>query len=493
MTSLVDTLSPLPPFQLSPESNRKSEEDLASPNLIYKSQFSNSTSQLPVARDRMVSPVPVQASTYSRPRSVSELRKSALFYDSEGSAESRLSIIFADPKDLKSGRNSVDYKSLPRNLTCRSYTLTENDSMMDVYRQNARKTNDPKVQLEFAKFLLESSRNLSNPNSPTYDPEACSKLEKEGIFWIRRLQKLNHPEATHIVGTWHENGLYGTSPSESRANSLFVSAAKLGHPAAVDKVASHYERKKDYTRAVAYYKKAASLADPSSNYRLGIAYTYGELKLHANFKNAQFYLRRGASLANKYCPQGAYVWALILFGIYEKDLGIRDEVEGREYLIKSGELNYAPAQFKLGFCYEFGEFNFPVDPRLSIEYYQLAADRGHPDAQVSLSGWYLTGCPGILEQNDEYAFQWCNKACSQGLGKAEYAMGQYCEMGVGTPCDIDAARSWYQLAAKHGFEKASERLNEPDLAPALSRAQFGSMRQQGRSSKDKKKGDCTIS
>lgn len=493
MSSLVDTLSPLPSFQLSSESSRKSEDSLPSPNLIYKNQFSNSTGQLPVISDRMLSPVPTQDNTYSRPRSVSELRKSALFFDSEGSAESRLSIIFADPKDLNSRSNFVGSKTLPRNLTCRSFTLTENDSMMDIYRQNARKTNDPKVQLEFGKFLLESSKDLSNPNSSTYDPEASSKLEKEGIFWIRRLQKLNHPEATYIVGNWHQNGLYGISPSESRANSLFVSAAKLGHPAAVDKVALHYERKKDYTRAVAYYKKAASMEDPSSNYRLGIAYTYGELKLHANFKNAQFYLRRGASEANTYCPQGAYVWALILFGLYEKDLGIRDEVEGREYLIKSADLDYAPAQYKLGFCYEFGEFNFPIDPRLSIEYYQRAADRGHPDAQVSLSGWYLTGCPGILEQNDDYAFRWCNKACSQGLGKAEYAMGQYCEMGVGTPCDMEAARSWYQKASKHGFEKATERLNEPDLAPTLSRAQFGSMRQQGRNSKDKKKGDCIIS
>lgn len=219
---------------------------------------------------------------------------------------------------------------------------------------------------------------------------------------------------------------------------------------------------------------------------------YGELKLGVNHKNAQFYLRRAAAEANAYCPQGAYIWALILFGLYEEDMGIRDEVEGREYLAKAAELNYLPAMYKLGYCYEFGEFEFPVDPRLSIEYYKRAAQGGHPESQVALSGWYLTGAPGILDQSDSLAFQWCSKASAHGLGKAEYAMGQYYEMGVGIEPNLAEALEWYKKASAHGFVKAKERLAQSDVAPALSRSLYGSMRQQSRS-KDKKKNDCVIS
>ncbi|KAI9291183.1 HCP-like protein, partial [Neoconidiobolus thromboides FSU 785] len=337
-------------------------------------------------------------------------------------------------------------------------SLSGNDDLLNVYRENAKKTNDPKVQLEFGKFLLESSVNLLNKDLPTYDEESSQKLEKEGIFWIKKLQKLNNPEAVYIVGTWNEKGMYGYSPSSSRSNTLYLSSAKLGYPPAIDKVGFHYEKKKDFTRAVAYYKKAAALADPSANYRLGIAYIYGELKLGVNHKNAQFYLRRSASEANQYCPQGAYIWALILFGLYEEDLGIRDDVEGRDYLIKAADLNYLPAQYKLGYCYEYGEYNLQVDPMLSIDYYRRAAQGGHPEAQVALSGWYLTGAPGVLDQSDELAFQWCSKASSQGFPKAEYAMGQYYEMGVGVEISLQNALGWYKKAASNGFEKAKERL-----------------------------------
>ncbi|KAI0241268.1 hypothetical protein L0F63_006346 [Massospora cicadina] len=427
----------------------------------------------------------------SRPRSVNELRDSSLFFDSLGSSDARLSILFASPETLPRQRGKP--LTTPPNSSNRlSRSLTESDATMEAYRQNARKTNDPKVQLEFGKFLLESAHNLLNKESFTYDVSGAAKLEKEGLFWIRRLQKLNHPEAVYIVGTWHEKGLYGYSPNDARANSLFLSAAKLGFAPAIDKVAFGYERRKDYTRAVAYYRKAAALADPSANYRLGVAYIYGELKLVANYNYAQFYLRRSAAEATAYCPQGAYIWALVLFGLYEVDLGIRDEVEGREYLIKAADLNYLPAQYKLGYCYEFGEFGFTVDPKLSIEYYKRAAHAGHLESQVSLSGWYLTGAPGILEQSDSLAFSWCAKASERGLGKAEYAMGQYHEMGVGVDPDLDMALAWYKKASDHGFQKAKERLAQPDVAPTLTRTQFGSLRQPSHA-KGKKKSDCVIS
>ncbi|KAJ1673907.1 hypothetical protein EV182_004332 [Spiromyces aspiralis] len=118
------------------------------------------------------------------------------------------------------------------------------------------------------------------------------------------------------------------------------------------------------------------------------------------------------------------------------------------------------AQYKLGSLFEFAAFNFPADPFASVTYYRMAAEKGHPEAQMALSGWYLSGSEGVLEQSDKEAFEWCFAAAKQGLPRAEFGMGYYFEVGIGTVKDPNVARDWYELAAKHGSEEAKKRLEE---------------------------------
>ena len=66
---------------------------------------------------------------------------------------------------------------------------------------------------------------------------------------------------------------------------------------------------------------------------------------------------------------------------------------------------------------------------------------------MALSGWYLTGSEGILDQSDTEAYLWARKAADKGLAKAEYAIGYYSEIGIGVKLDIDEARRWYMRAA----------------------------------------------
>jgi TPR repeat protein len=191
---------------------------------------------------------------------------------------------------------------------------------------------------------------------------------------------------------------------------------------------------------------------------MGIAFIYGELKLQRSTRAAQFYLRRSATYANRESPQGAYTWALILLGLYEEDLGFRDPIEAKEVLEKCAELDYEPAQYQLGYNYEFGEHGCPVDPATSIGFYRRAAIRGYAKAQMSMSSWYLTGAPLVLMQSDDLAYKWCQKAAEQGLPKAMYAMGYYNELGVGVEPDEDAAMTWYSKALAQGSEEAGQRL-----------------------------------
>jgi len=136
----------------------------------------------------------------------------------------------------------------------------------------------------------------------------------------------------------------------------------------------------------------------------------------------------------------------------------------RELFLRAAELGYAASQFRMGCGYEYGTLGCPVDPRKSITWYSKAAMKGNPrvcdrterakltevgdhEAQLALSGWYLTGSEGIIQQSDAEAYLWARKAAEHGLAKAEYALGYYTEVGIGVAPNIDEAKRWYYKAA----------------------------------------------
>ncbi|CAO3574692.1 unnamed protein product [Mortierella alpina] len=153
-------------------------------------------------------------------------------------------------------------------------------------------------------------------------------------------------------------------------------------------------------------------------------------------------------------PEHFYHLALQL----ETSPQIEYQLYGKELFIRSAGLGYAPAQFKLGICYELGLTHFPMDPSLSFAWYTRAAVQGHADAELAISGWYLTGHPHGLIQSEPLAYEWAAKAARQGWSKAEYTLGHYHEVGIGVPQDLQIAKHWYLKAAARGNERALLRL-----------------------------------
>ncbi|KAG0277812.1 hypothetical protein BGZ95_005306 [Linnemannia exigua] len=134
------------------------------------------------------------------------------------------------------------------------------------------------------------------------------------------------------------------------------------------------------------------------------------------------------------------------------------QLYGKDLFIRSAGLGYAPAQFKLGICYELGLTHFPMDPSHSFVWYKRAAMQGHADAELAVSGWYLTGHPQGLAQSEPLAYEWASKAARRGWSKAEYTLGHYHEVGIGVPQDLQLAKQWYLKAAARGNERALLRL-----------------------------------
>jgi len=154
--------------------------------------------------------------------------------------------------------------------------------------------------------------------------------------------------------------------------------------------------------------------------------------------------------------------------LYERaennDVVIPDIDYARELYLRAAELGYAASQFRMGCGYEYGTLGCPIDPRKSIAWYSKAAMKGafhwsaivrrailteigDHEAQLALSGWYLTGSEGVIQQSDTEAYLWARKAAEHGLAKAEYALGYYTEVGIGVTSNLGEAKRWYYKAA----------------------------------------------
>ncbi|WWD21034.1 hypothetical protein CI109_105515 [Kwoniella shandongensis] len=340
---------------------------------------------------------------------------------------------------------------------------------VDDYRKRMKDDPDPEAQFAFSKYLIEAAKKLGDEISQS-DPKLGRKyrdnLLQESLRNIKKLAegKEPYPDAQFFLANLYGTGQLGLGVDHEKAYYLYLMASKLNHPAATYRSAVCNEigagTRKDPNRAVLFYRKAAALGDTAAMYKLGMILLGGLLIQQRNPREAIVWLRRAASQADEDNPHALHELALLHErpnngGIVPHDLNM-----ARELFTQAAQLGYAPAQFKLGSCHEFGTLGCPIDPRRSIAWYTRAAEKGDSEAELALSGWYLTGSEGVLKQSDTEAYLWGRKAANKGLAKAEYAVGYYTEIGIGVKQDIELAKRWYMRAAAQQHKRAMQRLTE---------------------------------
>ncbi|KAJ3382189.1 hypothetical protein HDU80_001595 [Chytriomyces hyalinus] len=293
------------------------------------------------------------------------------------------------------------------------------------------------------------------------------------------------------------NGSIGLSVDHDRAFTLYVQASKQNHPSATYRAAVCYEvgagTKRDYARSVQFYRKSAALGDTAAMYKLGMILLNGLLNQPRNPREGVTWLKRAGSQADETTPHALHELAALYEGKGETNgVVIPDPAYAHDLYRRGAQLGYSPSQYKLGVCYEYGLLDLPIDPRRSIAWYTRAAEQGDPEAELALSGWYLTGADGVLKQSDTEAYLWARKAADKGLAKAEYAVGYYSEHGVGVKGDVEEARKWYMRAASQNNKRAVQRLKElKGLAGAAQeKSRAGNWRKEKANANSD--GDCSI-
>lgn len=328
--------------------------------------------------------------------------------------------------------------------------------------RNTLKANpaDNVTGLLFAKKLIEAASVLADEGGTADTRTKNKNREKyiiEGHKTLKKLVANGYPDAMFYLADCYGQGQLGLQVDTKEAFTLYQSAAKGGHAASAYRTAvccemGHEEgggTKRDPLKAVQWYRRAAALGDTPALYKMGMILLKGLLGQQKNFGEAINMLKRAAERADKDNPHALHELGLI----YETSTGnqriIQDEVYALQLFHQAADLNYKFSQFRLGQAYEYGLLGCQIDARTSIAWYTRAAAQEEHQSELALSGWYLTGTSGILEQSDTEAYLWARKAaCAEPpLPKALFAMGYFTEVGIGCPRSLEEAKRWYGRAA----------------------------------------------
>lgn len=276
-------------------------------------------------------------------------------------------------------------------------------AFVDEYRARMKGDPDPEAQFQFARYLIEAAKKLGEEVSRE-DPKSGRKyrdlLLAESLKLIKKLATQSEEplsDAQFFLADLYGTGQLGLQGDPEKAYGLYLQASKQNHPAATYRTAVCNElgagTRKEPNRAVLFFRKAASLGDTTAMYKLGMILLEGKLAQPRNAREGVHWLRRAASQADETNPH-----ALHELGMLHENPPTSsaqyiqlDQSLSKDLFTQAAQLGYAPSQLKLGTCYEYGNLTCPVDPRRSIAWYTKAAEKGNAEAELALSGWYLTG------------------------------------------------------------------------------------------------------
>ncbi|KAG9229282.1 hypothetical protein BJ875DRAFT_203144 [Amylocarpus encephaloides] len=375
---------------------------------------------------------------------------------------------------------SLDNSQL-RSAVGSNASLLSMQKTLELYRLNVKKVNDAETQYAFAIFLIQAAqeaglgqdgaapqkvtpksggRDLDSPyvEKPQSSP---TELLSEAKHILQKLADRSYPFAQYYLADGYASGLFSKGKEDyGTAFPLFQAASKHGHAESGYRAALCYEFgwgcRKDVAKAVQYYRQAASKNHPGAMTRLGRACLTGDLGLNRYREGLKWLKRATESADMQYNAAPFHLGQLYVTG-YGDDI-FQDETYAAQLFTQAADLGHAESCFILGEAYEHGKLSCPRDPALSVHFYTGAAQRGHPDGMMALCAWYMVGAEPVLEKDENEAYEWARQAAECGLTKAEYAVGYFTEMGIGTRRDPLEANVWYVKAADAGDERAKHRL-----------------------------------
>ncbi|KAG5457544.1 MAG: hypothetical protein BJ554DRAFT_2406, partial [Olpidium bornovanus] len=279
-------------------------------------------------------------------------------------------------------------------------------------------SNEPQVQFEFAKFLIEVAQTA--PDLVPDDPKAIGKhreaLMSEGLHSVHNVPSgptaarsvfpaltsrfdavrsfgnkkkgpglgrnlVAYPEAKFFLANCYGNGLLGLLVDHDKAFALYVQAFIENPRRAGSRRGNVQARDGPFLKMEAIPKNRFSLelvgvekgwggtgegrrALTKLN-RAPAILLNGLLGQQKNPREAVTWPNPASAVADEQNPHALHELCLCYETAGIPNL-IPDEAYARELFTQAAQLGYAPSQFKIGCYYEYGALTCPVDPRRSI-------------------------------------------------------------------------------------------------------------------------------
>jgi hypothetical protein len=210
-------------------------------------------------------------------------------------------------------------------------------------------------------------------------------------------------------------------------------------------------KNKDYQTAYREWKAGAEAGQAEAQFDLGVLYAQG-LGVLRDLNAAESWYRKSAAQGN---AEAEYALGQMYAHGWGVPRDVADAVRWFE-MANSVESDGPPTDWL-----SVSGYGIQQDPQQAAYWYQLAADKGHPEAQFNLSAMYASG-KGV-KKDEEQAARWASASATQGYAPAQANLGKRFATGSGVTQDDKRAYFWLTLAFLHG-EKGAEKLRMAEAA-----------------------------
>lgn len=234
-----------------------------------------------------------------------------------------------------------------------------------------------------------------------YYEEEEEELQK-AAKWFRMGAEAGHLKSMHRLGLMYRWGK-GVPTNGRKAEKWFLKAANENYGPAQSALgeiyADGYVLPKNKSESVRWYSAAAQHGDRIGEFFIGMKYMHGDSQTQQDFNAAA------------------------------------------EWLKKSADQGYAPAQAQLGMLYQYG-YGVAQDGQKAYELFMKSADQG------DLDGLYYAGTSLLGQRDPQYhpqGFEYIRQAAEEGYVPAMKMMPNLYQTGKGTQPSGKEAYKWHVI------------------------------------------------
>lgn len=274
--------------------------------------------------------------------------------------------------------------------------------------------------------------------------------EERELQALQMKASLGDPEALVELADFKRN-----NQEEKEAFNLVSKAALLAYPKGERRLGYYYEKGIgtgiDYSKAYEYYLLAAKHGDNKAKYNLAILLNLGQ----GCQKNKEEAFRLAKESASNY-----YGKALLLLAyFYEHGIGTEQSYKNAlDCYLKALDAGEKGFYHKLGL---FAYYGYGLDKNLNLafSYFYKGASENEKACYYYLGVMYAKGEGEAKDLNK--ACYWYQQGANTGDPKSMYNLAIYYENGIYVPKDEEKANYWLRKSAEKGFDLAINKLQLP--------------------------------